>query len=41
MLFTYENYLRFLSLLEENEYVFASYHDWNEKQRCVILRQKH
>lgn len=38
MLFTYENYLRFLSLLEENEYVFASYHDWNEKQRCVILR---
>lgn len=38
MLFNYENYLRLLSLLKENKYAFAGYHNWNIKHRCVILR---
>ena len=38
MQFNYQSYLKLLSLLKENAYSFADYHNWSEKQRCVILR---
>lgn len=38
MTFTYDGYRGLLGLLRENGYAAAGYHDWQEKDRCVILR---
>ena len=38
MQFTYHGYLALLSLLAESGYPIATYHDWETKPRCVILR---
>ncbi len=36
--FTYKSYIELLELLEKYGYEFASYHDYSEKGKCVILR---
>lgn len=36
--FTYKGYGKLLEKLRENRYETASYFDWKEKPRCVILR---
>ena len=38
MHFTYEAYKKLLSSLKEHGYKTASYENWQEKERCVILR---
>ena len=38
MEFTYDAYQRLLQSLQENGYRFASYHNWQEFDKCVILR---
>lgn len=38
MTFTYDGYRGLLALLREHGYEAAGYHDWREKDRCVILR---
>ena len=38
MNFTFEGYKSLLVLLKDNGYNVCSYHDWNEKDKCVILR---
>lgn len=38
MEFTYRGYRALLILLAESEYPIATYHDWETKPRCVILR---
>lgn len=38
MEFTYRGYRALLSLLAESGYPAATYHDWETKPRCVILR---
>ena len=38
MLFTYNNYKGMLEQLQEHHYSFASYHNYHEYDRCVILR---
>lgn len=36
--FTYSGYRQLLSLLKKNDYEIASYHNWEKKERCAILR---
>lgn len=38
MEFTYDGYRGLLTLLAEHGYQVANYYNWQEKQRCVILR---
>lgn len=38
MKFTYDAYLHLLLLLRSHGYKCASYHDWQARSRCVILR---
>lgn len=38
MTFTYDGYKTLLSLLREHGYEIAGYRNWQEKDRCVILR---
>lgn len=38
MTFTYDGYRGLLMLLRDHGYEVADYHDWHEKDRCVILR---
>ncbi len=36
--FTYESYGKLLSKLCDLKYDFANYHNWSDKEKCVILR---
>lgn len=38
MTFTYDGYIELINLLKENRYQIGNYHDWEEYDRCVILR---
>ncbi len=38
MKFTFDSYQELLELLDENGYKTADYHNWNQYDRCVILR---
>ena len=38
MTFTYDGYRALLRMLRGHGYEAASYHNWQEKERCVILR---
>lgn len=38
MIFTYDGYRALLRLLRGCGYETANYHDWQEKEHCVILR---
>ena len=38
MMFTYEGYSSLLSLLNKHRFEIATYDNWREKDRCVILR---
>lgn len=38
MIFTYGGYLGLLKLLEKNRYNVVDYHNWEQSDRCVILR---
>ncbi len=36
--FTYNSYLNLIDLIKKHNYTIASYHNWNESNRSVILR---
>ena len=38
MQFTYDSYRNLIILLKNKDYVVSSYHNWEDKKRCVILR---
>lgn len=38
MRFTYNAYEGLIDLLKDHGYVVSSYHDWSEREKCVILR---
>lgn len=38
MQFTYDSYKSLLESLQQNGYEYASYHNWESKEKCVILR---
>lgn len=38
MNFTYKSYENFINRLKVNGYSFVNYHNWNEHDRCVLLR---
>ena len=38
MVFDYQSYINLFELLKENNYEFSDYHNWESKEKCVILR---
>ena len=36
--FSYDSYIRLIDLLREHNYDISSFHDWDQKERCAILR---
>lgn len=36
--FSYNDYKKLIALLKKNEYEFCDYHNYEEKEKCVILR---
>ena len=38
MYFTYDSYVSLIDLLKEHNYKFADYHNWQNYDRCVIMR---
>lgn len=38
MQFTYNAYKKLISCLKNHDYAISSYKDWNDTQKCAILR---